>query len=192
MGLKKIFQNKKNIGYIILALIIVIACAWAFISASIITKNFKDKLEDNTYKNKEANIENLLVTETKDGQKHWELYSDSGRYSDGDNIVLLEGVIGNFYEEKKVKASMKADRGTYHNIKKEIILHDNVVIVYEDGTNIFADRITYSGKGTDIVATGHVRIEKPNEAIIMGGEAILKGDFSDFHIEGRTETQFYM
>ena len=187
-----IFQNKKNIAYIVLVAFIVIACLWAFVSASIITKNFKTKLEDNTYKNKEANIENLLVTETKEGEKLWELYADNGRYSDGDSIVLLEGIIGNFYEEKKVKASVKADRGTYHNVKKEIILHDNVLIVYEDGTNIFADRIIYSGKGSDIIANGHVRIEKPNEAIIMGGKAILKGDFSDFHIEGRTETQFYM
>ena len=192
MALKNIFQNKKNIAYIVLVAFIVIACLWAFVSASIITKNFKTKLEDNTYKNKEANIENLLVTETKEGEKLWELYADNGRYSDGDSIVLLEGIIGNFYEEKKVKASVKADRGTYHNVKKEIILHDNVLIVYEDGTNIFADRIIYSGKGSDIIANGHVRIEKPNEAIIMGGKAILKGDFSDFHIEGRTETQFYM
>ena len=192
MALKKIFQNKKNIAYLLLVAVIVIACLWAFISASIITKNFKTKLEDNTYKNKEANIENLLVTETKEGEKLWELYADNGRYSDGDNIVLLEGIIGNFYEEKQVKASVKADRGTYHNVKKQIILHDNVLIVYVDGTNIFADRIEYSGKGSDIIANGHVRIEKPNEAIIMGGKAILKGDFSDFHIEGRTETQFYM
>lgn len=192
MALKNIFQNKKNIGYILIVVVIIIACLWAFISASIITKSFKNKLEDNTYKNKEANIENLLVTETKEGEKLWELYADNGRYSDGDNIVLLEGIIGNFYEEKKVKASVKADRGTYHNVKKEIILHDNVLIVYEDGTNIFADRIIYSGKGADVIANGHVRIEKPNEAIIMGGKAILKGDFSDFHIEGRTETHFYM
>lgn len=192
MALKKIFKSKRNIAYTVLLSVIVFSCLWAFISAGVITQNFKHKIEDNTYQNREANIENLLVTETKDGEKLWELYADNGRYSDGDNIVLLEGIIGNFYDEKKVKASFKADRGTYHNTKKEIILYDNVVLIYLDGSNISTDMIAYSGKESDIIANGNVRIERPDEAVIMGNRAVLKSDFSDFHIEGRTVTQFYM
>ncbi len=192
MKLEKILKDKKNLAYIITFSIIAIACLWAFIYAGIITKSFKNKIIDQTYQNKEANIENLLVTETKDGDKLWELYSEVGRYSDTDNIVFLEKVLGNFYKDKKVKSSFKSDSGTYHSIKKEIILYGNVLIVYDDGTNIQCDRIKYAGKNEDIKASGNVRIEKPNEAIIMGNEAVLKGDFSDFHIEGRTQTQFYM
>ena len=186
------FKNKKNIAYIVLLSIVIISCIWAFVSAGAITKSFKNKIVDQTYKNKEANIENLLVTETKEGTKLWELYSESGRYSDLDNIVLLEGIIGNFYDDNEVKASFKADRGTYNKTKKQIILYDNVLLIYIDGTNISTNRITYSGKNEDIVAYGEVRIEKPNEAIVFGEKAILKGDFSDFHIEGRTKTHFYM
>lgn len=192
MALKNFIKDKKNIIYIVLFSIVVFACFWAFISAGMITKSFKTKIIEQTYQNKEANIENLLVMETKDGEKLWELYAESGRYSDTDTIVMLEGIIGNFYEDKIVKASFKADRGTYNTTKKEIILYSNVVLVYNDGTNIMADRITYAGKDKDIVAQGGIRIEKPNEAIIYGGKAVLKGDFSDFHIEGRTQTKFYM
>lgn len=192
MALKNIFKSKKNIAYVVAFSIILIACIWAFVSAGMITKSFKNKIIDQTYKNKEANIENLLVTETKEGVKLWEMYAETGRYSDTDSVVLLEDIIGNFYEDEKVKASFKADRGTYHSTKKEIILYSNVVLVYNDGTNLMTDRIEYMGKDTDIVAQGNVRIEKPNEAIIYGGKAVLKGDFSDFHIEGRTQTKFYM
>lgn len=192
MALKNIFKNKKNIAYIVAFSIVVVACIWAFVSAGMITKSFKNKIVDQTYKNKEANIENLLVTETKEGVKLWEMYAETGRYSDNDSIVLLEDIIGNFYEENAVKASFKADRGTYHSTKKEIVLYSNVVLVYNDGTNLMTDRIEYMGKDTDIVAVGNVRIEKPKEAIIYGGKAVLKGDFSDFHIEGRTQTKFYM
>lgn len=192
MNLNKLLSNKKNLAFVILTGIIVVACVWAFISASMITKSFKDKIVDQTYKNKEANIENLLVTETKDAEKLWELYADIGTYSDSDSIVFLEGIIGNFYEDKKVKASFKADRGTYHSLKKEIILYDNVLLVYTDGTNISADRIVYTGKDQDIVAIGNIRIERPNEAIIYGSKGILKSDYSDFNIEGRTKTKFYM
>lgn len=192
MDMKKIFKRKRNILYVVLFSFIIIACLWSFIYAGMITKSFKNKINDNSYNNKEANIENLLVTETKEGEKLWEMYAENGRYSDIDSVVFLENIIGNFYDDKKVKASFKADRGTYHSIKKEIILYDNVLLVYEDGTNIKADRIKYSGKGQDIIALGNIRIEKPNEAIIFGNKAILKSDYSDFHIEGRTKTQFYM
>ncbi len=192
MKLDKFFKSKKNITFTILLIVIIFLCCWSFIYAGIITKSFKTKIINQTYKNKEANIENLLVTETKDGEKLWELYAETGTYSDNNNVVLLESTLGNFYEDKIVKASFKADKGTYNSIKKEIILYNNVLIVYSDGTNISADKIFYAGKGKDIEAVGNVRIEKPDEAVIYGQKAILKGNFSDFHIEGRTKTQFYM
>lgn len=192
MALKDIFKKKRNITYVALLGLLIIALFWAFIGASIMTKSFKDKLINQTYKNKEANIENLLVTETKEGVKLWELYADNGRYSDIDNMVFLTDIIGNFYENNNVKASFRADNGSYNSKTKEIVLTDNVFLIYKDGTNIKADRIKYAGKESDIIAQGNIRIEKPYEGIIMGSKAILKGDFSDFHIEGRTKTQFYM
>ncbi len=192
MTIKDIIKRKKNTAYIILLGIVIAACLWSFIYAGILTKNFKNKIKDQTYANKEANIENLLITETKEGEKLWEMYADTGRYSDTDNMVILDKIIGNLYKEKAVKASFKAERGTYNSLSKEIILYDNVVIVNDDGTNIMADKIDYKGKDQDITAEGNVRIEKPDEAILFGGKAVLKGDFSDFHIEGRTKTQFYM
>ena len=192
MALKNILKDKKSLAIIVSFTILVIACLWAFISAGIITKTFKDKIIEQTYNNKEANIESLLVTETKDGQKLWELYADVGTYTDTDNIVLLQNLIGNFYDDNKVKASFKADTGTYNATTKQIILFNNVILVYEDGTNLQTERLTYSGKETDIIAEGKVRIEKPGEAVVMGNKAILSSDYKDFHIEGRTETHFYM
>ncbi len=192
MGLKIFVKDKRNIIYISLVAVFVIGCLWAFISAGIMTRAFKEKLIDETYNNKEANIESLLVTETKDGQKLWELFADEGAYNDVDNIVVLHNLLGNFYEGKNVKASFKADAGTYNTKTKKIILMNNVILVYHDGTNISTERLTYTGKNEDIVAEGKVRIEKPNEAIVEGTKAVLSGDYKDFHIEGRTVTHFYM
>ncbi|MBQ8887738.1 MAG: LPS export ABC transporter periplasmic protein LptC [Candidatus Gastranaerophilales bacterium] len=192
MVLEKFLKNKKNIAIIIGFLAVVFLCIWAFVSAGMITKSFKTKIIEQTYKNKEANIESLLVTETKDGEKLFELYAEKGRYTDTDNIVLLLDLLGNFYDGNKVKASFKADQGTYNTTTKQIILKENVLIVYEDGINISTDMLIYSGKNKDILAKGNVRIEKPNEAVIMGSDAVLEGDHSDFHIKGRTKTQFYM
>lgn len=192
MSVKKFLTNKKNILYVAAFSIIALACLWAFISASVITSSFKNKILNQTYQNKEANIESLLVTETKDGAKLWELFAETGTYTDSNNIVLLEGIIGNFYDDNAVKASFKADKGTYNADKKQIILYDNVILVYKDGTNISAQRIRYDGKDTDIIAEGDVRIEKPNEAVLIGNKAVLDKNYKDFHIEGRTQTRFYM
>lgn len=192
MSVKNFLTNKKNILYVAAFSIIALACLWAFISASVITSSFKNKILNQTYQNKEANIESLLVTETKDGAKLWELFAETGTYTDSNNIVLLEGIIGNFYDDNAVKASFKADKGTYNADKKQIILYDNVILVYKDGTNISAQRIRYDGKDTDIIAEGDVRIEKPNEAVLIGNKAVLDKNYKDFHIEGRTQTRFYM
>lgn len=192
MALKNIFKSKKNIAIIATFLAVVILCTWAFVSAGVITKSFKTKIVEQTYKNKEANIESLLVTETEDGKKLFEMYAETGRYSDNDHVVFLTDLIGNFYEGDYVKASFKSNQGTYNTLTKQIILKDNVLIVYKDGTNISTDMIIYTGKNQDILAQGNVRIEKPNEAVIMGSKAILEGDYSDFHIQGQTQTHFYM
>ena len=184
--------KKRNVIFPVLTAIIVLACFWAFLYAGVITRSFKNKINSQTFNAKEANIENLLVTETKDGQKLWELFANTGTYSEINEIVFLENLIGNVYEDNKVKASFKADKGTYNSNNKQIILYDNVIMIYNDGTNIKTDRLIYSGKNQDIKAVGNVRIEKPNEAVIMGAEAVLSGDYKHFNIKGRTETHFYM
>lgn len=185
-------KDKKKLGYTLLLAFIVIGCFWAFISAGVMTKSFKKKIVSQTYANKEANIESLLVTETENGAKLWELYADEGIYNETDNIVVLHNLIGNFYEGSAVKASFRADAGTYNTVTKQVVLYNNVLMVYNDGTNVSTERFIYSGKDKDIIAQGQVRIEKPNEAVIMGNKAILSKDYKDFNIEGRTETHFYM
>ena len=98
---------------------------------------------------------------------------------------------GNIYENETVKASFKSDKGTYNSETKQVVLYDNVIMVYFDGTNIKTDRLVYSGKNSDIKAFGNVRIEKPNEAVVMGSEAVLSHDYKKFKINGRTQTHFY-
>lgn len=192
MAVKKVQIKKRNIMYSILFALVMLACFWAFISAGLITKSFKHKIINKTYNSKEASIENLLLTETQDGKKYWELFADVGMYHESNGIVLLENLIGNVYEDNEVKASFKADRGTYNSETKQIILYDNVIMVYFDGTNIKTDRIVYSGKNQDIEAIGNIRIEKPGEAVIMGSKAVLSSDYKHFDIKGRTETHFYI
>ena len=185
-------MNKRNFLYLIVLVLIVSAVVWAFISAGVITKNFNNNILDSDSENKEVNIESLYVTDTKDGDKSWELFADTGHYDNIDNIIFLTGIIGNFYRDGKVLVSFKAKRGTYTTADKHIILYDDVVFVHKDGENIKADRITWKGKEEDISAYGNVRIEKPNQVVIYGEEAVLNPELDDFKINGRTKTMFYL
>lgn len=185
-------MKKINVLYSITFVLIVIAVLWAFLSAGFITKNFNNNILSDNSESKEVNIEGLYVTDTKDGEKSWELYADNGHYDNTNNIVFLEDIIGNFYEKGQVRVSFKAKRGTYTTEDKHIILYDDVVFVHKDGENVSADRITWKGKDEDITAVGNVRIEKPDEVVVYGQEAILNPGFNDFKINGRTKTLFYL
>ncbi len=183
-------QNKR-IGYIVIFSIIVIACLWAFISAGIITRNFKKEASQDDFSKKQVDIQNLLVTETKDGKKLWEMFAEKGHYDNKTNIVFLEDIIGNFYQNGEVVASYKSNQGTYNSEIKKVVLYNNSLIVYKDGSNFSASRIEWAGKNKDIVASGTIRLEKPKEAIIYGNKAVLSSDLSDFRVEGRTRTEIY-
>src|SRR5574344_1487176 len=157
-------MNKKNKIQLIVLGLIIIFCLWAFISAGYITQKFKKEIKDSTFENQKVTIDGLLLTETKEGKKQWEMYAETGYYESAIKIIYITDVIGNVFDkDKSVIASFKSNQATYNDEKKEIIMSDKANIIYKDGSNISAERIIWKGNNEDIVAQGNVRIEKPNE-----------------------------
>lgn len=184
-------MKKRNIGYIILFLIIAIACLWAFISAGVITRNFQKQLENDTLGKQELTIQNLLITETKEGAKSWELFAENGYYDDSNETAVLNDIVGNFYQNNEVIASFESSKGTYNQINKEIILYDRTLIAYKDGSNVSADKISWSGNDTDVTATGNVRMELPSKIVVYSEKATLSSDFKVLKVFGKTKTEVY-
>ncbi len=184
-------MKNRDIGYIILFGMIIGGCIWAFIYAEIITKNFKKRLLYESLNKKEATMQNLLITETKDGEKNWELFAEKGYYDSENHVAILNDIVGNFYKDGEVTASFESAKGSYNEIKKQIILYEKILIVYKDGSNVSANNIIWSGRGTDVIAEGKVRLELPSGIVVKGSKAILNGDFSNLKIKGRTKTEIY-
>ncbi|MBQ2644802.1 LPS export ABC transporter periplasmic protein LptC [bacterium] len=184
-------MKKRNIGYIVLFVIILIACLWAFISAGMITHNFQKRLLENSLGNQELTIENLLITETKDGIKSWEMFAENGYYDNKNQIAVLNDIVGNFYKDNKIVASFESARGTYNQIKKEIVLYEKTLIVYQDGSNVSANKMTWSGNNSDVEAIGNVRLELPSKVIVYSDKASLSSDFKRLKVIGRTKTEIY-
>jgi len=189
MDFKKL--GKKRLTYIGIFLSIVIVLAWAFISAGVITRNFNRSQLVGTENRKELDISSIILTETKGDKKYWEIYGETGYYNSDNRVAMLENVTGNFYSNNDVSMSFESSRGTYNEVKKQIILYQDTHIVLKDGTSLRCDRLTWSGSDKDIIATGNIRINRNNELVSTAQRATITPDYSDFKIIGKTVTKLY-
>lgn len=189
MDLKKL--GKRRIIYASLFLVLVGVLAWAFISAGIITRNFNRNQLVGTENRQELNVSSVILTETKGDKKYWEIYGEKGYYNSDNKVALLENVTGNFYSGNEVSMSFESSKGTYNEVKKEIILYGNTHFVIKDGTSLYTDRLTWSGSDKDIIASGNVRINRNNELVATAQKAIISPDYSRFKIVGKTVTKLY-
>ncbi len=188
---KKKRIKKRKVAIVSVLLIIFISCIWAFVAANIITKSIKRDISSNDLEKQVVSIDSLLLTETKEGKKLWELYADKGEYESSSKIIILTNIIANFYQNGVVVASGKSTRGTYDTETKKVIIYNDSYIVYKDGTSIRADLIQWEGKDKDIKAKDNVVVIKPNEFIIKSQEAVLTNNMTLFKVIGNVETKVY-
>ena len=165
--------------------------AWAFISAGVITANFNRSQLKNSEDEQKVDAAGIIITETKDGNKYFEIYGETGHNSNGHSIATLNNVIGNFYKENKVAMSFQSSKGTYDENAGVITLYDNTYIVLEDGTSLNTDKLTWYGNGKETVADGHVVIKKNHDMIATAQKGIIDPGYEKFRIIGKTNTKIF-
>ena len=184
-------MKKVKLILTIVFIVLALACVWAFVAAGIITKNFDKEAVEGANGKQKITISNLIIRESTENEKSWELAADSGSYNSSTKEATLTGIIGNFYDKGEVVASFKAQNAAFYEEIKKIVLNTESLIIYKDGTYIQADRFEWEGNNNTVRAKGHVKIVKPNEAVIMGEEASLSNKMTDFQILGRTTTKLF-
>ena len=184
-------MKKRNIFYISLAILLVIGLIWAFIAGQIITKSFKKDILSNALQKQKVVVNGLIVTETKDNQKYWEIYAEKGFYDNVDKVVLLQNIFGNFYKDGQVVMSFKSDQGTLTEMTKKVVLYQNSLIVYKNGEYLYSDKITWQGKEVDITASGNVILEQHNKVRVRGDNAVLSSDWKNLKILGNVKTELF-
>ncbi len=183
--------GKKDKFYLILVSVIVILLLWAFVSAAFITRTFKKNAAENKLDNKKVYVQDLLLTETKDGKKYWEIYADKGYYEDNRRMAYIVDSTGNFYENDEVIASFKSPKATINSETGKIIMYDRSKMMYKDFTSIVADEFIYEGNNKPIYAKGNVIIEKPGELYIKGESAVLDESMTHMTMTGKVVTKMY-
>jgi len=170
---------------------LIAGCLWAFIYSGMITHNFKKEIFEEKTDEQRVTVKNLVIIETRENAKDWELSADMGTYDGTTQNAVLTDIIGNFYHDNKVTVSFKAESAIFNQETKKIILNRKGLIVYADGTKIQADEFEWEGKNNNISAKGNVTIIRPNEAIITGEKALLSNQMTKFQMIGRTVTKLY-
>lgn len=194
--LKKIYERFKNLdkkkrSYLIAVLAVIFVMSWAFISAGVITCNFnRAQLKGNENEQK-VDAAGIIITETKEGRKYFEIYGETGHYSNDHSVATLHNVIGNFYKDNEVAMSFQSSKGTYDEKSGVITLYENTYIVLQDETSLNTDKLTWSGSDKETIAEGHVLIRKKNEMIATAEKGIIGVDYEKFKIVGKTQTKIY-
>ncbi|MFH0703157.1 MAG: LPS export ABC transporter periplasmic protein LptC [bacterium] len=178
-------------GSIIGALILL--SLWAFIASSRMADNIKQvsNRPDNTINEEAVFVNDLIITETRDGQKFWEVYAYSGKYDNEQTQALLTNVKGNFYKNNKVILSFEAPMAIYDSKNKGIKLTGGSKALTNNDIFILAKELTWTGNKGDIIAKGSVKIKKADKFSTSGEKCVFNTDFSKFKVIGSSETNVY-
>lgn len=184
--------SKKQKAYFGAFMAIVALLVWAFISAGVITHNFNRSQLQTDQDRQEASIDGIILTETKDEKKYWEIYGETGNYDSKNGVAMLNNVIGNFYDdENQVSMSFESSKGTYNEKKEQIILYEDTFIVLKDLTTLRANRLVWSGKDIPTVAEGNVRITRKNELLATADKVEISPNYEKFKIVGNAVSRVY-
>ena len=183
--------SKKKI-YFIVFLSIAILCTTGFLWAWFVTRDIRKNVSGALNQSQKVIVKNLILTETKEQKKYWELYAKTGAYESSNKVVILTEIIGNFYDkDNNVALSFESPLGTYEDLTKTVTLQGETLIVSKDGSSILADKIEWGGKNSDIIATGNVRIKRNKELATTSEKAVFNSDLTFFKIIGNSKTMLF-
>lgn len=194
--LKKIFSEFQKLdsrkkSYTIIILLIVLIMGWAFISAGVITGNFNRAQVKNGADEQKVNAQGIIITETKNGTKYFELYGENGNYNNIDKVAILHNVIGNFYKNNEVYMSFQSSKGQYDEKNRVITLYENTYIALQDNTTLEADKLIWAGSDKDTHAIGHIKIKRGQDMIAVADKCIIGAGYDKFKIIGNTRTEVF-
>lgn len=187
------FKNlsKKKRVYLLMGIVVAGVLLWAFVTAKFITHDFNRQMVAGRQNNQDAIVKGVILTETKDEQKYWEIYGDTGHWKGTDGIAQLDGVLANFYKDNEVTMSLQSSKGTYNTETKVITLYEDTFIVLDGGITLNADKLTYVSSDEPVVAEGHIKVRKDNSLISTADKIVISPDYQNFKIMGHTVSKVY-
>ena len=184
-------MNKNKIIKIV-SIVLGLILLWGLIWSASVTRIVKKNSKDSSMKNQRAVVKNIIVTETQEEKKYWEFYAKSGEYNSEFNSILLNDLIGNFYDKNgEVVVSFKSNKGTYDEKSKKVILNGDNLFVGRNGSQLYADELIWQGQDKDILANGNVQYIQDNKIATKSQKAVFNSNLTNFRIIGKTKTELF-
>ncbi len=187
-------MSKKLILSIAMIIVLLVSSVWAFILSKRMTAGLKfdfDVLNLNEQNSEKVNIKNLLITETKEYQKYWEVFATAGNFDSLQSNAKLKEINGNFYKNNKVILSFKAPKAIYNRKSREVTLIGGVQAATDNNVYITADKMTWIGDKKEIEAEGNVFVNQNDTFITNSDNAIFDVAFTRFRVYGQAQTRVF-
>ena len=190
-------MSKKTLISIIILSVLTILSIWVFFSDSggkvkLNTEtNSQSKNSAKNANNEKVKVLDLIITETNEGKKFWEVIASSGNYDKDVDKVTLKNIKGNFYKDNIVVLSVEAPLAYYNSSKKEVILKDGARAANNKNVLITAKEIRWTGTKDLITATGNVRIIKDDKMLTTSDKSIFNSDFTNLKLSGNSNSYVY-
>lgn len=129
----------------LILVIFLIAAVFAVGTFLYINNKIQKGLHGTLVKSNKADIriEKARYTETKDGQKEWELEADSAQYFKHDNLTAFENVKVIFYSKNGVNYTLIGREGRLKNDSKDMDIVGDVVVTSSDNYQLKTDSLQY-------------------------------------------------
>lgn len=183
-------MSNKFIATLILLIALTALSIWVFFDTPQVEYNTEINSSNNNNSEK-VNITDLIITETKNGKKFWEVYAEYGNYKNDRNIAVLSNITGNFYEDEIVVLSVKAPTALYDSNLREFILQNGAHAANNKNIVISAEEIRWIGTEDKIVAKGNVKIIKDAELLTTSDGSSFNTNFSNLKLTGNANTYVY-
>lgn len=184
-------MSKKTIISLIILACTILFSVWAYVVSSNLTRDVARLSTQGKVENEKLNVNELMLTETRNGAKYWEVYAQNAKYESLKSVAVLKDVTGNFYKNGKVIMSFKSPKALYEDKSKKVTLVGGATAITDSQVVINASQIGWAGKSEAIVASNKVRIVKPPKFVLNTDKAIFKTDMSDFKMFGNSQTRVY-
>ncbi|WP_026759476.1 LPS export ABC transporter periplasmic protein LptC [Selenomonas ruminantium] len=115
-----------------------------------------------------------VLSEEKNGRKIWDLTAEHIDVDVKTRDAKLEKLKGHFYAEDGRVVEVTADKGTYEDKTKNIVIAGNVDVKNSDGARLTSDELRWEAAKQLLAAVGSAKVTK--EDMLATGERIESSD----------------
>jgi LPS export ABC transporter protein LptC len=130
-------------------------------------------------------IRNFTSLNYKEGELSWRLEARVSSYYLDENRSIAEGVVLNYFKDKKLAAVIKADKAIINTNSRHIELIGNVDAVTPAGHRLLTSKIQWNNQNKFLDTDEPVRIIRKNGDVIEGIGMRANYNLEDYEIKKR-------